>query len=769
MRTKLLIIGALLLALAGFLAVYHPAPTLAQAQPTPTIPNLDAWTKSPHADVKAEAFNHWNTTDNKSVPVECARCHSTTGYQDYLGADGSAVGTVEKPVPVGETVECEACHNAATAALTSVTFPSGQVVNGLGPEARCMECHQGAASMKSVDAAVDKAGLTKDVDKVSDQLGFVNVHYRAAAATQYGTWAQGGYEYAGKAYEAKFDHVQGYNACVNCHDPHSSELKVDKCATCHTNVKTKDDLKNIRMAGSQADYNGNGDTKEGMAKEIEGLQAMTLQAIQAYAKEKAGKAIAYNPNVYPYFFNDTNGDGKAGDDEAKFENAYKSWTSRLLKAAYNYQFSVKDPGQYAHNGKYVVELLYDSIDDLNASGMSGKVDLSKAARIDFGHFNGSAEQWRHWDAADPAPADGIVPRDCVKCHTASGLVTFLDEASRASDKVSGANIAVAPPSGSLNCGTCHDDLSKFTRRPVDKVKFPSGAVVDIGNKDANLCLECHQGRESMVSLTAAIKASGLTDDQVATKDKSLSFRNPHYFAAGATLMGSETHGAYEYANQKYNGRTLHPAPNNTCVDCHDVHTGQIQLDKCGTCHAAKTVEDLFKIRKPNDTVDYNGNKNNTEGFAEEITGMADKLLAEMQKYATTRIKVNGPDGKPLPTGIVYSGASYPYFFIDTNGNGKADPEEVNSKNAYTSWTPRLLRAAYNYQWVQKDPGSFAHNFYYIDQVLYDSIKDLNPAGVAGMTRATFTAPPTPTPAPTAAPAAAATATPAAAPTATKAP
>jgi hypothetical protein len=229
-------------------------------------------------------------------------------------------------------------------------------------------------------------------------------------------------------------------------------------------------------------------------------------------------------------------------------------------------------------------------------------------------------------------------------------------------------------------------------------------------------------------------------------------------------MGGEAHGAYEYATQKYNGRTLHPAPMNNCVACHDVHTFKIQLDKCATCHAAKTVEDLQKIRKPNDTTDWNGNKNVTEGFGEEIQGMQDKLLVEMQKYASTKIKVNGADGKPLPTGIVYSPTSYPYFFIDTNGDGKTDPAEVDSKNAYAYWTPRLLRAAYNYQWVQKDPGTFAHNFYYIQQILYDSLKDLNPAAVTGMKRADVFIPPTPTPAPTVAAtavpaAAAATATP----------
>ena len=202
---------------------------------------------------------------------------------------------------------------------------------------------------------------------------------------------------------------------------------------------------------------------------------------------------------------------------------------------------------------------------------------------------------------------------------------------------------------------------------------------------------------------------------------------------------------------------------NNCVACHDVHTQQVQLDKCGTCHAAKTLEDLQKIRKPNDTTDWNGNKNNTEGFGEEIKGMQDKLYAAIQNYAKTRIKVTGADGKPANTQIVYDPASYPYFFVDTNGDGKTDPAEVDSKNAFTYWTPRLLRAAYNYQWVQKDPGAFAHNFYYIDQILYDSIKDLNAAGVAGMTRAVVTIPPTPTPAPaaaaTTAPAAAATATP----------
>jgi hypothetical protein len=41
--------------------------------------------------------------------------------------------------------------------------------------------------------------------------------------------------------------------------------------------------------------------------------------------------------------------------------------------------------------------------------------------------------------------------------------------------------------------------------------------------------------------------------------------------------------------------------------------------------------------------------------------------------------------------------------MDTNANGVVDPEEAVRENAFTGWTPRLLRAAYNYQWASKDP------------------------------------------------------------------
>jgi len=69
----------------------------------------------------------------------------------------------------------------------------------LGDESRCMECHQGRESTISVTEAISQAGVTDD-DAVSEDLGFRNIHYFAAAATKYGTLAKGGFEYDGKTY-----------------------------------------------------------------------------------------------------------------------------------------------------------------------------------------------------------------------------------------------------------------------------------------------------------------------------------------------------------------------------------------------------------------------------------------------------------------------------------------------------------------------------------------------------------------------------------------
>jgi hypothetical protein len=680
------------------------------------VPFEEQWVNSGHADATAEAFRHWDADSPQEVPTSCAKCHTPTGYMDYLGADGSAPGVVDAAQPVSNGITCEACHNDAAVALSEVTFPSGAVVSGLGPEARCMVCHQGRASGSSIDNAIATNVLTDTLDTVSTELTFTNIHYFAAAATQYGSVTGGGYQYAENTYDGKFLHAGGLDTCISCHDQHTLEIKVEVCQECHTNVTSAEDLVNIRMNGSLVDYNGNGDVTEGIAAEISGLQALLLQGIQAYGKEVAGAPIAYDPATYPYFINDANDNGVVDPEEASAETAtYASWTARLLKAAYNYQLSIKDPGAFAHNAKYVIELLYDSTADLNTQ-LSTPVNLTKAHRIDAGHFAATEMAFRDWDG------EGEVPASCSKCHSATGVPLWIKEAAASSDKVTGVTIA-QPVSQGFECSTCHDVANFPATYAVAAVKFPSGAVLTFPGETppaANICMLCHQGRQSTVSVNAAIGDNA--DDTVV---EGLTFRNPHYFGAAATLFGTEAKGMYEYDGKDYLGHHAHVDAGQTCDTCHNAHELGVNTELCGACHGGAT--DPATIRMG--TTDYDGDGNTTEGMSGEVSTMAELLLPAIQKYAQDKI------GTP----IVYDPGTNPYFFIDTNANGVADPDELNSDNRYATWTPRLLRAAYNYQWVQKDPGAFAHNGKYVLQVLYDSLKDIG-GDVTKLTRPTLPTP-----------------------------
>ena len=146
-------------------------------------------------------------------------------------------------------------------------------------------------------------------------FGFRNVHYYAAAATQYGTLVKGGYEYDGMSYDGKFQHPAPFNTCTGCHNPHSLEMDLEACATCHAGVETAEDLAGIRMAGSLMDYDGDGDAEEGIGEEYAGLQEKLGEAITAYAKEVAEADIVYDASAYPYWFGDANANGTKDDDE----------------------------------------------------------------------------------------------------------------------------------------------------------------------------------------------------------------------------------------------------------------------------------------------------------------------------------------------------------------------------------------------------------------------------------------------------------------------
>jgi hypothetical protein len=223
------------------------------------------------------------------------------------------------------------------------------------------------------------------------------------------------------------------------------------------------------------------------------------------------------------------------------------------------------------------------------------------------------------------------------------------------------------------------------------VSFGTDADGKPAADDSNLCLMCHQGRESTASVNRALGTLPLD-----TADASIRFRNIHYFAAGATLFGNDVQGAYQYTDKEYVGQnTEHPL--NKCKDCHDVHALEPKLDVCARCHPGVEID---AIRAADNKTDFDGDGNVTEGMSAEIDTMAEALLAELQAYAEAQ-----------GTAITYDAHTYPYW-MGADGQG------------FAAWTPRLLKAAFNYQYIQKDPGAYVHNPLYAIQFLIDSIEDL---------------------------------------------
>ena len=305
-----------------------------------------------------------------------------------------------------------------------------------------------------------------------------------------------------------------------------------------------------------------------------------------------------------------------------------------------------------------------------------------SARIEMGvgHFNRDGKAFHYWDNQKEIPAV------CARCHGANGIPEYLRE---------GKNAPAAHVKNGYACTNCHADLLTYERHKVARVTFPSGATVDSGDNNMNLCMTCHQGRESTASVDKVI--GGMPADAPNPK---IGFVHVHYYPAGATVFGTQAKVAYEYAGKSYAGRFNHVPGMNTCVACHEPHAGEVHLEKCGTCHQGG---------KP-------------ETMARQIAGQKRELYAAIQQYARA---VGG-------SALAFSPEAFPYWYADTNGNGKVDPEELRPDNGYKAYTPRLLQAVYNYTFLLRDPGAAYHNARYAGQLAHDALESLAASGKAGV-------------------------------------
>ncbi|MCR9087593.1 MAG: polyheme membrane-associated cytochrome C [Rhodobacteraceae bacterium] len=323
-------------------------------------------------------------------------------------------------------------------------------------------------------------------------------------------------------------------------------------------------------------------------------------------------------------------------------------------------------------------------------GASPTLDQITAAWLASPHADRSSGSFTHWDD------DGEIPGSCAVCHSSTGAIDYM------AGPMSTPGILDHPvPLGTVvECDVCHGPAATA----LTAVPFPSGVTVD-GFGTSATCAVCHQGRASADTVRAAV--GDLAEDAVSGD---LSFINIHYSASAATLMGSAVHGGYEYGGKSYQGQFAHVPGFGTCVECHQPHSLDVPRENCVACH--QNAADFSAIRLS--VQDYDGDGNVAEGIADPIATLHERLYAAIRDYATS---VAG-------TPIIYANA-YPYFFIDGDGDGAVTEGEAAYPNRYQSWTPRLLQAAYNYQFVAKDSAAYVHNPRYALQLLFDSLESLS--------------------------------------------
>lgn len=319
------------------------------------------------------------------------------------------------------------------------------------------------------------------------------------------------------------------------------------------------------------------------------------------------------------------------------------------------------------------------------------------------HADRTSEAFTHWNE------DSEIPGNCAVCHSSLGMLDYV----RGSMTTPGVIDHSVGLGTTVDCVACHNSAST----QLSAVPFPSGVTVeDLG--PSAVCTVCHQGRASTQTVNSAI--AGREDDVI---DGDLSFINVHYAPAAATLRGGVVQGGFEYPGKVYKGQFTHVPGLDTCVSCHQPHTLEVQLDNCTSCHQG--VDRFKDIRISR--IDFDGDGNILEGISGPIDTFHEQVLAAIQLYAIDVIQAP----------IAYTSAAYPYFFSDTDGDGTASAEEAIYPNRYQNWTPRLLKAAYNYQLVAKDKGIYSHNPHYALQLLFDSIEDLSTQvdlEVSGLTR-----------------------------------
>jgi formate-dependent nitrite reductase cytochrome c552 subunit len=341
----------------------------------------------------------------------------------------------------------------------------------------------------------------------------------------------------------------------------------------------------------------------------------------------------------------------------------------------------------------------------------------------------TADAWVHYNWDDTSTRGA-----CQRCHTATGVSNFLNNPAAYDATGNGNNFSHlsgwsaaggSPQNEFLYCWGCHSDVSTGTLRnpgaitetyaaPSSTSTGTSGTPVTVSYPDinqSNVCMACHLGREVGANITNTIDANGV-----------LGFINSHYLTAGSTLFNKS---GYEYAGQVYSGFGYHK------------NVGAGAAGPCVTCHMTSAEPHKFEVVE--------------KDAADNITAVASTQCGNCHNAMTPatleakKAEFNSALGEldlALQARGIYFFSAYPYFFTAPNGGGSGFTDWNSVAEALgvglstdvsgQGWK-NVMGAAFNYNLLKHDPGSYAHNHDYALKLIADSIDFLSNGLVDGDT------------------------------------
>jgi len=370
--------------------------------PTTLMPINVQWASTGKGDVNAApwANREFKTSGHNGNPAvstasDCVRCHTTTGFINYISSNFANVrawGVATDKTK--ETLQCNACHDqtynfasqrslgAATAyynysSRNTKKLLVNRVYPDIGKSNLCVICHVGRENGETLAAvAALPASGVQFVNYTSQ--AFINSHYLTGGATVFGVSA---YAFPTQAYAGPSTHAGAeapaagtQGPCVSCHMQRTVDIAgvttglqpshlfrpefipAGFCAGCHSVVEPND---TAEVAAFQAGYDS------------------ALLALKVILKENSFRQMFWQSRN-PYFFTSASA---TAPSLVKWHSLVSPVIDvnesgqRNLGAAFNYNLFAHDPGGFAHNATYVKQVVFDSIDwlDDNVLPLNGSV------------------------------------------------------------------------------------------------------------------------------------------------------------------------------------------------------------------------------------------------------------------------------------------------------------------------------------------------------------------------------------------------------------